>query len=53
MKKRNSGYGYWTVTDALKRTYNLIINHKRVYRLMKEYNLLAKKYGSFANPVDG
>nr|WP_241760552.1 IS3 family transposase [Lactobacillus johnsonii] len=52
IKKRNSGYGYWTVTDSLKRTYNLIINHKRVYRLMKEHNLLSKKYNRRAGKYD-
>ena len=29
---------------TLRRDYNLKINHKRVYRLMREFHLLARKY---------
>lgn len=33
-------YGYRKITYYLKRTYNLIINYKKVYRLCKELNVL-------------
>lgn len=34
-------YGYYRVQMWLKRTYNLVVNHKRVYRLMTELNIQA------------
>ena len=33
-------YGYRKITHYLRRTYNLIINFKKVYRLRKELNIL-------------
>jgi transposase InsO family protein len=36
-------YGYRRVTALLRK--NISINHKRVYRLMKEHNLLLQKFG--------
>ncbi len=33
-------YGYRKLTICLKEDYNLIINHKKVYRLCKELNIL-------------
>ncbi|WLF71087.1 IS3 family transposase [Clostridium septicum] len=33
-------YGYRKITYHLRRTYNLIINCKKVYRLCKELNIL-------------
>jgi putative transposase len=33
-------YGYRKITYALRREYQLIVNHKKVYRLCKELNLL-------------
>lgn len=33
-------YGYKKLTISLKEDYNLIINHKKVYRLCKELNIL-------------
>lgn len=33
-------YGYRKITHYLRRTYNLIINFKKVYRLCKELNIL-------------
>jgi hypothetical protein len=35
-------YGYQTITMLLKQR-NFVINHKKVYRIMKENNLLLKK----------
>jgi len=35
-------YGYPRVTAWLRKKYNLTINHKRVYRLMKELGIQAK-----------
>ena len=32
-------YGYRKITHYLRRTYNLIINFKKVYRLCKELNI--------------
>jgi putative transposase len=40
------------VTDQLRRSYNLIVNHKRVYRLMQELHLLARKYNLRAGKYD-
>jgi transposase InsO family protein len=56
IKKHNRGYGYWTVTDQLHRQ-GIIVNHKRVYRLMRQhglsgkiYNLRSGKYDSSKGP---
>jgi transposase InsO family protein len=38
----NGSYGYLRVTTWLKREYGLTINHKRIYRLMKEFGIQAK-----------
>ena len=40
------GYGYRRVTKELQRQ-NLIINHKKIYKLMSENNLLYKKKKKF------
>ncbi|WP_243108165.1 IS3 family transposase [Clostridium sp. JN-9] len=36
-------YGYHKITHDLMKEYNLIINHKKVYRLCKELNILKKQ----------
>ena len=36
-------YGYHKITYYLRRKYNLIINHKKVYRLCKELQILKKQ----------
>lgn len=36
-------YGYHKITHYLKRTYNLKINHKKVYRLCKELKIMKKQ----------
>jgi len=36
-------YGYHKITHSLRREYNLIINHKKVYRLCKELKILKKQ----------
>lgn len=36
-------YGYHKITYYLRREYNLIINHKKVYRLCKELQVLKKQ----------
>lgn len=36
-------YGYHKITHHLKREFNLIINHKKVYRLCKELKILKKQ----------
>lgn len=36
-------YGYHTIKNQLKNDLNVIINHKKVYRLMKELKLLRKR----------
>lgn len=33
-------YGYHKITHTLRREFNLIINHKKVYRLCRELNIL-------------
>jgi transposase InsO family protein len=38
----NESYGYGRVKTWLYREYSLIVNHKRVYRLMKENGIRAK-----------
>lgn len=36
-------YGYRKITEHLRRSYNLIINHKKMYRLCKELQILKKQ----------
>ena len=36
-------YGYHKITHNLRRNYNLVINHKKVYRLCKELRILKKQ----------
>ena len=38
-------YGYVKMTYELRDTYHLLINHKKVYRLMKESSLLQERRG--------
>jgi putative transposase len=38
----NESFGYVRVKTWLKRNYGLVVNHKRVYRLMKENGIQAK-----------
>lgn len=44
-----SNYGYRKITYHLRKNYDLIINHKKVYRLCKELNIckLSNKIGFF------
>ncbi len=35
-----ASYGYSKLTSSLKEDYQLIINHKKVYRLCKELDIL-------------
>jgi len=35
-------YGYYRITAWLKRTYGIVVNHKRVYRLMKLMGIQAR-----------
>lgn len=51
IKKRNCGYGYLTVTDTLRRK-GIKVNHKRVYRIMRENNLSGKIYNLRAGKYD-
>lgn len=52
IKKHHASYGYWHVTDTLRMTYHLMVNHKRVQRLMRENNLGANKYNLRAGKYD-
>jgi len=45
------GYGYRRVTHALKRT-GLIVNHKRVLRIMREESLLCQLKRHFVHTTD-
>lgn len=48
--KENGVYGYRKLTLLLRRTYDLVINKKKVYRLLKEMDLLhpqRRKQSSF------
>ncbi|MFF3025082.1 IS3 family transposase, partial [Gottfriedia sp. NPDC057948] len=38
----NESFGYVRVKTWLKKVYGLTVNHKRVYRLMKENGIRAK-----------
>ncbi|GAJ57092.1 transposase [Geobacillus thermoleovorans] len=38
----NGIYGYYRVKAWLQRKYGKVVNHKRVYRLMKELGIRAK-----------
>lgn len=53
--KHKYRYGYRKVKQGLKRDYNLIVNHKKVLRIMKENDLLSKvkpkKYKSYKGEV--
>ncbi|UZN41181.1 IS3 family transposase [Lactobacillus sp. IBH004] len=40
VKRHNPSFGYLPMTDTLKIKYGLQVNHKRIYRLMKEHKLL-------------
>ncbi|WP_436866862.1 IS3 family transposase, partial [Mammaliicoccus sciuri] len=42
-QESNHTYGYRRVTQAL-RNRGLIVNHKKVLRIMKEYNLTCTKF---------
>ena len=35
-------YGYRTITRLLKKVYNLVVNRKKVYRIMKEKGCLCR-----------
>ena len=35
-------YGYRTITRLLKKVYNLVVNRKKVYRIMKEKGYLCR-----------
>ena len=47
-------YGYRTITRLLKKVYNLVVNRKKVYRIMKEKGCLCrvrpKKGPKLGNP---
>lgn len=51
IKKRNRGYGYFTITDEL-RNQGLKVNHKRVYRLMRQNNISGKIYNLRSGKYD-
>lgn len=48
--KSNKRAGYRTVTFLLKNKYNLKVNHKKVYRIMKENNLSSIVRKKFRKP---
>lgn len=54
--KHKFRYGYRRVTMELRNQHNIIVNHKKVLRIMKEYNLLARRkrktrYSSYKGKV--
>ncbi len=53
--KHDQTYGYRKITGRLRKVYGLIVNHKKVYRIMKELDILAvvrrKKYKSYKGTV--
>ncbi|PXY84840.1 IS3 family transposase [Lactobacillus melliventris] len=52
VKRHNPSFGYLPMTDTLKIKYGLQVNHKRIYRLMKEHKMLARKYNLRAGKYD-
>ena len=42
-------YGYKKLTACLQEEYNLVINHKKVYRLCKELNILRPQRKTYPN----
>nr|WP_270262666.1 IS3 family transposase [Lactobacillus panisapium] len=50
VKRHNPSFGYLPMTDTLKIKYDLKVNHKQVYRLMKGHNLRAGQYDSSKGP---
>lgn len=52
-KKSHRSYGYRRVEIALRNDYGLVINHKKVSRLMHKYNLIAKYHRSRYNSYKG
>lgn len=55
VKKHKQRYGYRKISDRLRVEYSMIVNRKKVYRIMKEMNLLSKfrvkKYKSYKGTV--
>jgi len=55
VKKHKQRYGYRKISDRLRIEYNMIVNRKKVYRIMKEMNLLSKfrvkKYKSYRGTI--
>ena len=44
VKESKGRYGYRRVSKVLRLKYGLIVNHKKVLRIMKENGLLCKKF---------
>ncbi|MFN4224456.1 MAG: transposase [Fervidobacterium nodosum] len=42
-------YGYKKLTTCLQEDYKLVINHKKVYRLCKELDILRPKRKTYPN----
>ncbi len=55
VKKHKQRYGYRKIGVRLRIEYNMVVNRKKVYRIMKEMNLLSrfrvKKYKSYKGTV--
>ena len=55
VKKHKQRYGYRKISDRLRIEYNMIVNRKKVYRIMTEMNLLSKfrvkKYKSYKGTI--
>lgn len=53
--KHKKRYGYRRITDVLRKYHNIIINHKTVYKLMKQLNIRSiirvKRYNSYKGKV--
>jgi len=48
--KSNKRAGYRTIKDMLKISHKLTVNHKKVYRIMKEKNIQSKVRRKFKKP---
>ncbi len=48
--KSNKRFGYRTIKSTLKNRYNLTVNHKKIQRIMKEYNIQSIVRKKFKKP---
>lgn len=52
-EKSKKRFGYRSITDKLKEEYNLVVNHKKVLRIMRELGIKSIVRRKKEKPVDG